>query len=364
MAFRVGISLAVVLALSIGEWSLGQSNPNTQPWRSSPPAGQAQQAAPPAQNQPVQGQPYGQPDQAYPPAAARPQAAQPGPGRPMTMPPGPGQVAPGPTAPPWADRLTPQQQAYVDQVLRAWETHGDRIEMFVSNFARRVYEPDPNSRQPGAMKLKSVDVGVMKYKKPDKGFFQILGDPQKSPEENKRQAEKWICDGRAFYHYDYVAQRVTENVLPPDMQGKGLGDGPVPFVFGAKAAKMKERYWICPLPAPRGVTDQIYLEVWPRHQKDAADFRWAEVILSAKDMRPIGIRRYFGGQRVRTADGQIRELPGNYETFTFDKTEINPQNLFDFLKGDPFTARVDSGWTKIVKPADVGQAGLPQPERR
>jgi len=346
MTLRLGIGSIVVLLLLVAGAVVGQA---AQPWQSPQPATQPHQVAPPAQTQPAYGQPqyaqqppYGQPSQTYPPTDTQSQpgqpVGQPGQGLPM-MPP----AAPtAPAAPPWADQLTPQQLADVDRVLKAWETYGDRVEMFETEFARRTYEPDWESRQPGAVRLKTLDMGVLKYKKPDKGFFEIKGE----------RAEKWICDGQSIYEYDFAGKQLTQHLLPAEMRGKPFGDGPVPFVFGAKADKMKSRYWIRVLKMPQNANEPIWLEVWPRHQDDAADFRRAEVKLSATDLRPVGVLRYLtGGQQVRTADGQIRTLGGSYETYTFDKTVINPKDLFRFFQGDPFTARMDRGWTKVVKAA-------------
>jgi len=352
MTHRLGTCSILAVALLAAGVALGQNN---QPWQSPQPAMQSQQPAPRAQAQPAYPPPYGQPDQGYPPAGTQPRPAQPGPGQPMAA-----QPARAPAAPPWWP-LPRKHQDYIDQVLRAWEAHGDRVEMFESEFVKRVYEPDWESRQPGAMKLKSTDVGIVKYKKPDKGLFEIIGDPNLNPKENENRAEKWICDGHSFYHYDFTKKQLTEEPLPSNMLGKALGEGPVPFVFGAKAKKMKDLYWIRWLPPPQGVTDQIYLEVWPRRQKDAADFRRAEVILSAKDMRPIGIRLYLPAQRTIGRDGQVHEQRANHETFTFDKTVINPTDLLKFLKGDPFTARIDRGWKKVVEPAQTGQASRQRP---
>ena len=39
-------------------------------------------------------------------------------------------------------------------------------------------------------------------------------------------------------------KKLKVHPLPKEMQGEAIADGPVPFIFGAKADKMKQRYWI------------------------------------------------------------------------------------------------------------------------
>ena len=56
--------------------------------------------------------------------------------------------------------------------------------------------------------------------------------------------EYWVCDGGAIYQFDSRTKTVTETQLPPELRGKAIGEGPLPFMFGAKAATMKQRYWI------------------------------------------------------------------------------------------------------------------------
>ena len=58
------------------------------------------------------------------------------------------------------------------------------------------------------------------------------------------QSEQWLCDGKSIYQFDYTQKLVTEYVMPPEMQGKGIGDGPLPFVFGVEAQKLKQRYFM------------------------------------------------------------------------------------------------------------------------
>ena len=323
MIFRIAVCLAFA-TMFIGT-ALGQGNQN---WQSSPP-----QATPPTGSGSYQPSPqvYGQP------AAGQPN--QPGP--PMVRQPQ-GQAIPMPMQPPWWP-LAPQEQQYLDQVLAIWEQYGDRVQVFETKFILRKFGPDLASHSPKPV-LQSEEKGVLKYQKPDKGLYEIQGD----------RPLKWICDGRSFFEYDFGKSELIQQILPPDMQGgRALADGPVPFVFGAKADRLKELYWIRwlrPNTPNKENDNELCLEVWPRTQKGAADFRRAYVILSRKDMQPVAIERHaWDGQETTGPDGRVVMVGASYEQFLFRDTIINPKNPLRILEGDPFKPRLDRGWKVVVE---------------
>ncbi|NLE36407.1 MAG: hypothetical protein GX621_00110 [Pirellulaceae bacterium] len=311
MTLRIAVFSSLVL-LPFAGTTLGQGN---QDWRSSPPA-----------------QGYGQP------AAAQP-------GQPVVRQPQ-GQAVPMPMQPAWWP-LPARDQQYLEQVLNIWEQHGDRIQVFETKFVLHRYAPDLATNSPTPV-LQSEDKGILKYQKPDRGLYEIQG----------KQPEKWICDGKSYFQYHFgETKQIVQEVLPPEMQGgKALAEGPVPFVFGAKADRLKELYWIRPLlPTPSGKDDELWLEAWPRTQKGAADFRYVVIILSTKDMRPIAIERHASdGQNRTLPDGRVVMIGASHERFLFYDTVINPQNPLRILEGDPFKPRVERGWKIVVAqpPAD------------
>ena len=83
--------------------------------------------------------------------------------------------------------------------------------------------------------------------------------------------EHWVCNGTSIYEFRHGDRQLRETKLPPELRGKAISDGPLPFVFGAKADTLKKRYFMR-LVTPPGVTDQIWLESLPRFQADAANF--------------------------------------------------------------------------------------------
>lgn len=238
--------------------------------------------------------------------------------------------------------LTQQQQAEVDAVLRAWEQQGHSVKTFACDFTRLEYDPvwGPADRP------KFIDQGTIHYARPDKGRFEVEG----------QRPERWICDGKSIYAYDFQQQKLTEHQLPPELQGQAIADGPLPFLFGAKAEKLKQRY-LMRLITPPDVQNQIWLEAYPRFQADAANFRKAEMILTADQMRPFALQLHLPNGKNRTV-------------YKFDNIVVN--DPFSFLKGDPFRASTPAGWTKVVQqppqPATgqpaTGQAANPAPTRR
>lgn len=228
-----------------------------------------------AQLQPAGIAPNGQPGQPL---------AQPG------MPPVQMQPARSPFNPP----LTPQQEADLDQKLKAWETTSAAVKTFHAEITRWEYDPvwgPPNS-------AKTEAAGVVRFQAPDKGLFQItsaknfnMTSNKFEPSTDKNQLEHWVCDGTYVYVVDHKEKKMVKNELPPNMRGTQIADGPLPFVFGQKADKLKARYWVR-VTTPENVTDQIWLEAHPKFQADAANYKKVDIILDAKQMHPLAIQTH------------------------------------------------------------------------
>ena len=157
-----------------------------------------------------------------------------------------------PPPPPFT--LSPQEEAEVDRVLNLWEEHNRNIKTFDCRFKRWIYDVVFGS----PTEPKFVDLGVVKYAKPDRGLFRIDATEKEGKEVNidNARAEHWLSDGRSIFVYSPGKKQLIEQQLPPAMQGKAIADGPLPFVFGAEAKKLKERYWIRLLPPNKDEKDQ------------------------------------------------------------------------------------------------------------
>jgi len=261
---------------------------------------------------------------------------------------------PGLVAPPF--QLTPVEQQFVDQILDMWENSSSKIKTFDCRFERWEYDPvfGPGNNIP---MIKSQ--GQLTYSKPDKGSFKIEeifrykpSDPQAQPQpddwvlQKHEVGEHWVCDGSAIFEYKHDKKQLVVQPLPPEMRGKAIVDGPLPFLFGAEAKKLKNRYWIRSL---EGTATTIRLEAFPRFQNDRASYQRVEVILDRKTMHPSAIQVYM-------PNGQSRAV------YMFIEPTINGKlnQLFGSIFSSP---RTPLGWKRVVNqppPGPAPQAANPQ----
>ena len=316
----------------------GMGQPGTQTY---PPATNPQTYPPPANLTPTNpANPYRTPP--YSPQPTRPNhlaapqhpAIQPRvPAPPATPPLTPAQRAMQPMPVPLGFPLTPQQQAYLDQVLQFWEFHGKQVKKFSCGFTRWEYDGgDP--RRP-----RNIDQGIIKYGTPDRGLFHVqkaYRDGRWGAIEPMRE-DHWVCDGQSVSEINHHTKQAHQFILPPEMRGKAIQNSPLPFLFGAEAENLKRRYYLRVMQRGQG---QIWLEAYPRFQADASSFRRAELILavSQHDIEPKALQLFLNDQN-RTA----------YEFRDIKKNAVWPQ------WPSPFS--VPRGWTTVVDDsrARVGQ---------
>jgi TIGR03009 family protein len=263
---------------------------------------------------------------------------------PVLTPRAPRQPAAQPEQPPRPPfTLTPQEEAKVDQVLKLWEDRNRGIKTFDCRFKRWIYDlvfnpPEPNKPpQP-----KFIELGVIRYQAPDRGLFRLDASEKDGKEvslDNSR-AEHWICDGKSIFQFCPDKKQLIEHKVPKELHGKAIANSPLPFLFGAEAQKLKERYWIR-IVTPSNVRDQIWLMAYPRYQQDAANWHHAVFVIDAKKMEPNALQI-------------IQPNEKDYTSYKFSEIVINdPLRLF---KGDPFRAYTPLGWRRIVEPAPGTQA--------
>jgi TIGR03009 family protein len=212
-------------------------------------------------------------------------------------------------------------------VLQLWEKESDKIKTLSANFTVWEYG-DPFGKAPstgGPPKLKREAKGEIHFAAPDRGSFRELegGD------------QRWMCDGTAIYEFNAKEKVLHEYRLPPELQGKAISKGPLPFVFGAKAEMMKQRYAMR-IVTPADAQAQIWIEAWPRTQQDAANFNHVQVILDTKVMLPVAIRMY-----------DIDHSPESqkFKVYAFANTKVNGaweqlKNLFNKPTTPPLWKRV------------------------
>lgn len=261
--------------------------------------------------------------------------------------------SPQPPFPP----LSAAHQQFLDQVLNLWQQRSEAIQRYRCTFARWEYDPVFGP----ATGFKTYSQGVIKYAAPDKGLFRVEktmeynapAQPGGAPQFVQRPGESgeyWICDGESIYEHDHTNKQLIQRELPPHMQGKAISEGPLPFLFGADAAQIKERYWIQPLPTPADIKDEYWLEAYPKRREDAASYLKVHVIIDQKDFLPKGLvifdRNFNANNPART-------------TFTFDKREVNwsiALQQIRFWEREFYEPKIPSGWKKVVEKYDAPDA--------
>jgi TIGR03009 family protein len=206
--------------------------------------------------------------------------------RPGAQPVAPRRVVPG-------FQLNAEDEAVVDLVLQKWEQKNSEIKTFSCEFKLTEFNAAMrlNPAQPAAP---IEHKGLLSYAAPDRGMYQVL--PSKKDIED---GQHWICDGKAVYEVKDKDEQIIVRPLPEHLQGKAIADAPLPFVFGSTADKMRQRFWIRVSTPERNHTQidlpsgQVLLEVMPKTQQDAANFKLVQIIFLEPDMTIFAINQFL-----------------------------------------------------------------------
>lgn len=265
----------------------------------------------------------------------------------------------GPVRPNWLP-LSREHEQYIDKLLGYWEFKSKQIERYRSHFKRWQYDPVFGPRdQPY-----TYAQGRVEYSAPDKGLFKTesllyythpaaAGEKPKYEARPGDQGDHWICDGQSIFEFDYKQKKLFQRELPPDMRGQTITDGPLPFLFGAEAAKLKARYWMRVI-TPDGATDEYWLEAVPKTHVDAGNFKKVEVIIAREDYLPKAIQIY-------PVTYDARENPAK-TVFMFENREINFTDLNDLnlFRRQFFNPATPLGWQKVVQKYRAAAPAMPQ----
>jgi TIGR03009 family protein len=242
-------------------------------------------------------------------------------------------------------QLSREQYDALMAVLAAWERNSGQVDLLRCGMEILEYDltfPITVPTAPGKPRQVNpnhVWQGELKYQAPDKGWFEAHTD-------NARQ--KWIVDGQSVYQFDYQASKVIRRDLPPELRGAGIGDGPLPFFFGAKADRLVRRYFMR-LVTPAGVQRQVWIEAYPRFQFDAANFRRATIILDGETILPMAVEIYSPSGNERSVH-------------KFSNVQIGRNLLEKLFNQNIFQVDVPHGWQMVVNPgAAAPRAAAAQP---
>lgn len=254
-------------------------------------------------------------------------------------------AAPQPPVPPAGFALDPAQQQELDQLLDAWEQAGKAIDRFEVQFRRLEYtDPAPNA--PNEQPQKPVEsLGNIKFKAPDKGLY-IAKD------KSGVVTDQWITDGKTIFEYRTPEKLVVAHHLPPELQGKGIVDGPLPFLFGTEAAKLKARYWLRIVPPFKdSPADQLMLEARPKYREDAQNYVKAQVILRKDDLVMLGLQVFYPGGRLR-------------KVHSFGEPKLNQAGPLAIFEKDFSKPEIPRGWKFLEDPAPGAQPAGPPAQPR
>lgn len=249
----------------------------------------------------------------------------------------------GSHAPDWYP-LPEEHARYLDQVLKYWEHRTSEIQRYRCRFKRWEYDVNWVGNPDVA---KTFAEGVIKYAAPDKGLFHVEkasqvvlplpnGQPPKYKPLDPTLNEHWVCDGKSLFEFDGRNRQLIQRELPPEMQGRQIVEGPLPFLFGAKAETIKQRYWVRVIvPPPK--KNAFWLEAIPKTSDDAANFKMIHIIIAEEDFLPEGMVLYHRNQAKTT--------------FSFEEREANWNDLIEKLNlfhREFFEPATPQGWKKVV----------------
>jgi TIGR03009 family protein len=262
--------------------------------------------------------------------------------------------------------ISDEKQKRVDQILGFWEMNTTNVKTFRAEYRRIEFDPVMGPQG----KPNMYAFGIVKYATPDKGLMRderlyVFNAAPKPGEKDYIQSdqpigEDWVCDGKAIFLKEPKQELLIERLLPPELQGKAISEGPLPFIFGAKATTMKRRFWIREVTPKSNPNGDYYLEATPKTREDAANYERIVVILDKeKDfLLPKKMEVTVRTFAARTQPGQpapkVQKRVDIYE-FTERKVNDSSDRVSEFF-AQFVKPKVPAGWKKEVRKWDMQPA--------
>lgn len=256
-------------------------------------------------------------------------------------------------------RLTPAELKRLDQLLSYWESRSGKVKTFSCDFTRYEYDHVFGPQDPRVPKTKCE--GIIRYASPDKGEFKVVRAAEfKSPKkgdgggqfvpQSAEANEHWICDGTSIYELDGEKKQLIQQQLPPELQGKKIAEGPLPFMFGAEKEKLIRRYWMREIKPTNGQKDEYWFEAFPKTREDAANYQKLTVILDSENFLPTALQVFPPNYDARTNPSRTVYTFANRKS---DDLIHRSKKFFDRF----ISPRTPLGWKKVVM-----EFGAPSPE--
>ncbi len=102
------------------------------------------------------------------------------------------------------------------------------------------------------------------------------------------ESERWVCNGKEVIRIDDKAKTYEKVSIPPESQGQNIIDGPLPFLFGLKADRAKQRYRDFKL--LKNDDSEIRLELRSFDKEDARNWDKAIIQIDPKTFTPKAVK--------------------------------------------------------------------------
>lgn len=202
-----------------------------------------------------------------------------------------------PEARPPAIQAQIQTPKELELLLQTWEQRSAQVDRIQGVFKRYEYDR--------VFKTEKRADGKYWFEMPDKGRMDLSPDPTvpKAP-DNKHQlgetlftvepdvARTWICTGKEILDIDIPNKTYNKIEIPVQFQGERISEGPLPFLFGMKAERMKKRYLMSfgEKYDPANPESLIHIVAFPLTQQEQREFQRAEVMLDPKTYLPRAVK--------------------------------------------------------------------------
>ena len=250
----------------------------------------------------------------------------------------------------------------LERVLNEWEQKTGKIQKLKGVHQRYEYDHVFNreKRAVGSFWHESPDKGRIDFNVdekppiPDGGVNPQKKGPNGQPFQVVPEAPTmWVCNGAEILQIDIDNKTFDKIEIPVPDRGQNIMDGPLPFLFGMKAEKLKARYKMS-LGSMHRQKDASGREIYhlvasPLYQADARNWKRAEVRLDAKYCLPTAIRLIDPGGTKETV-------------YVFPLRNMSANSRLPQLK-DPFNPPLGGFKLKQFQQAAPQQQAQPDPRR-
>jgi TIGR03009 family protein len=235
------------------------------------------------------------------------------------------QGAPQPAAP---KPLTPQEENYLDSVLKGWEKSMTELRSFATKVHRASHDK--------ALQAQDTYGGYALFLKANvkddlsRARLELIKQvPEKKDKKNEKPAdpifEKYICTGTYLYEYVPANKVVRVHNMPQNGKGKQQ-ESFLSFLFGMGAKEAKDRYEMRPVFSDKPDPHYHYIRVKPKLPQDKNDFSEARLSLLKTNFLPAQI--------------WYLQPNGNEITWNFTEQRIDVDIPLTYFQPD-----MPNGWT-------------------